>query len=63
MNRQVNGYQNPEGLSNYFTTTLHLRPGETAEVQLALHPVLAIPLNASRVAIPVTPAAIEVASA
>lgn len=62
MNRQVNGYQNPEGLSNYFTTTLHLRPGETAEVQLALHPALAILVHASPLAIPVTPTTLEVAS-
>lgn len=60
MNRQASSYQNLEGLSNYFTTTLHLRPGEMAEVQLALHPALGITVHESRRAVEVTPATGEV---
>jgi len=45
MTRQVTGYQNAEGLSNYLTATLHLRPGESAEVEFSLHPALALATN------------------
>jgi len=40
MTEQNNSYQMVEGLSNYFETTLHLRPGESVNVQVTVHPVL-----------------------
>jgi hypothetical protein len=43
MTEQNNTYQMVEGLSNYFTTTLHLRSGESADVQVAVHPALLAP--------------------
>jgi hypothetical protein len=43
MTEQNNSYQMVEGLSNYFETTLHLRPGESADIQVAVHPALLAP--------------------
>jgi hypothetical protein len=43
MTERNNSYQMVEGLSNYFETTLHLRPGESADVLVAVHPALLVP--------------------
>jgi hypothetical protein len=43
MTEQNNSYQMAEGLSNYFETTLHLRPGESATIQVAVHAAVLFP--------------------